>query len=304
MLPIRFYGAQHSEPILSCPDSGSDENVISLAFARKMNLQLSLQGTSPKQFLLANGKTIEALGHTSALCSFGREHGSCKQEDFCNFYVMEKLAIDAIMGNRFLQETETLTKHQHRLQITEDRSARDQPLRINAMNPPEHSLLCRLDTFVACATADTGADLNFVSSHFVQQRTFKIRYAREKVQFADGSTAFTSGRVSTTFTPGVFRMEQFEPTHEGVRLEFFLLDGLTSDIVIGVRTISRLRVFDRHQASFMQRVRSGMSDLNIIKHISTINKLLNGRSLSKKQDRAFQGSITSKSNHHHDDDVC
>ncbi|KAJ3518864.1 hypothetical protein NM208_g14352 [Fusarium decemcellulare] len=170
------------------------------------------------------------------------------------------------MGMDFLYETETLSKHTDRL--VEQLVPGMQSLRVNSVGSPKRSIMCRLDEAVGCATVDTGSDLDLVSPDFVHARSFNVTPAYELVEFADCSIATTSGVVTTRFSLGGEDEEGvFRPQGGSIDLDFYVLDNLNADILVGQGTIDELKVFTKHSASFIYNsdlLRE--SGVNIIRH--------------------------------------
>ncbi|KAM0512462.1 hypothetical protein ACHAPE_008785 [Trichoderma viride] len=180
-------------------------------------------------------------------------------------------ALLLIMGVDFLQETETLSKHKDRL--IEQFIPAMQSLRVNSVGKPKRGLNCRLGTFVGCATVDTGSDLDLVSPAFAESRAYKIEPEVEKVEFADCSVGYTLGVVKTSFVVGSMSASEFHPRGEAIELDLFVLDNLTSDILIGQDTIDGLDIFNLHNESLIPSIpRPGESDINIIRHIGSIER--------------------------------
>ncbi|KAH7001150.1 hypothetical protein EDB80DRAFT_879254 [Ilyonectria destructans] len=272
VLPVIIGNDGNGVEVMTCPDSGAEENIISLEFANRLELKIQSSGGELRRFSLANGKIIEAVGQVSAECRFSTGSSSNSSLD-CIFQVFNSLAVPAIMGNDFLQQTETLSKHTDRL--FEQIVPAMQSLRVNSIGNSKRNLICRLGTYVGCATADTGSDLDLVSPEFARSRAFSIQPAIEKLEFADCSVGYTSGFISDAFSVGnVSDVEGFLPRGESMELRLHVLENLTSDILLGQETINDLDIFRSHTDSFIPSIpRVGESDVNIIRHIGTLERL-------------------------------
>lgn len=114
-LPLIVFTATQEESIIACPDSGSDDNIMSREIAEKLALPINeVQGLSPPTFVLANGRAVSAVGQVRLKCAF-KEGSPATALIECIFYVFQTLAVPMIMGIQFLHATETLTKHRDRL---------------------------------------------------------------------------------------------------------------------------------------------------------------------------------------------
>lgn len=258
--------------VMACPDSGSDENIISLELATSLGLKMEQTSSDvPRQFTVANGKIVTAVGQVTTSCSFAAGAPSEMTNFECSFHVFSTLAVPMIMGVDFLLQTETLSKHRDRL--VEQVVPAMQSLRVNSVGRPKRSLICRLDTYVGCATVDTGSDLDLVSPAFAKARAYKIEPAYEQLEFADCSVGYTSGVIRTSLVVGNVNDLGFHPRGEPIDLELFVLDNLNADILVGQDTVDTLDVFNLHSESLIPSMpRLGESDLNIIRHIGRLEK--------------------------------
>lgn len=276
--------------VMACPDSGSDDNIMSLELVVNLGLKMEqVSSGESRQFSIANGKIITALGQVSTSCSFTTDSLPEFSKLECTFYVFHTLAIPLIMGVDFLQETETLSKHKDRL--VEQSIPAMQSLRVNSIGRPKRSLICRLGTYVGCATVDTGSDLDFVSSAFAKSRAYKIEPAFEQVEFADCSVGYTSGVMKVPFVVGNMSDLGFHARGEPLKLDLFVLDNLNADILVGQDTIEELDIFNLHNESLIPSIpQIGESDINIIRHIGSIEQ---GAAMLWKKMKSKLGNSTS-----------
>lgn len=265
-LPLIMEATKGAVRIVAYPDTGSDDNIISLELAKQLGLVLDL-GQDSKMFSLANGKQVEALGKCSLNYQFGAGDSIDETLYTCTVYVFKSLIVPALMGAEFLMATETFTKYRNRL--TQEFVPATQFLQVNSVGKAKQALICRLNTFVGCANADTGSDLDLISPEFAKQRSLLIHDDAVRVEFADGSTALTSGFVDTTFSIGsVQDLKGFIPTGDTLELPFFVLEGLTSDILVGQGTLEELGVMDKQNDVFINCPPTfGLSDCAIIRYI-------------------------------------
>lgn len=142
------------------------------------------------------------------------------------------------------------------------------------MSESEEGLVCRLDSFIGCANVDTGSDLDLVSPKFVKQRGLNVRGGVEILEFADGSTGRTSGNVEARFEIG--KVDYLGFTLREIPIpdrEFFVLDNLTSDILVGQDTLEHLDVISHNSDLLIDSIpQPGLSDCNIIRHIGSAER--------------------------------
>ncbi|KAJ3563559.1 hypothetical protein NPX13_g8154 [Xylaria arbuscula] len=274
VLPIMIGSGANTVVIMACPDSGSDENIISLEFANRLGLDIHGSGHEPRRFSLANGNIVEAIGQVTAQWCFGAEPPRDTPIMSCNFPVFKSLAVPVIIGMEVLERTETLSKHRDRL--VEQLIPSMQALRVNSIGRPRRNLICRLDTYVGYASADTGSDLDLVSLEFARSRDLDIKPAREQLEFADCSIGYTSGVIKSSFSlvGKLSGMKGFLPHGNVVDLEFYVLEDLNADILVGQHTIDDLNVFALHTEAIIPSLPTpGESDVQIIRHIGTLERV-------------------------------
>jgi hypothetical protein len=146
------------------------------------------------------------------------------------------------MGRAFLDDTETLTKHKHRLQ------PRTAPLRgplvCASLNTPRRRLWCFAappgaattfrygdpswkQKYTTLVNADTGSELDLISLDYCKRQNLPIRQVDEeysKIQFADGSIASLVGQVNIRVIIGGW-------TGDVLGRTFYVLPDLTCDML-------------------------------------------------------------------------
>ncbi|TPX08263.1 uncharacterized protein E0L32_001841 [Thyridium curvatum] len=268
-LPLIIRADTESSPVMSCPDTGSVDNIISLELATSLGLPLEPSGQG-KPFSLANGKVVRSVASSSFSCSFvGLDEATVAVFE-CLVYVFESLVVPVIMGATFLEEAEVFTKYKDLL--VQQTVPSVQMLRVNSLGIPRKGLVCRIDTFVGCANADTGSDVDLISPAFAKQRGLQVFEEELVLEFADGSTAYTSGSVKASFAIGeVDSVRGFIPRGNPIEVEFFVLDTLSFDILVGQDTLEELEVLHKHDDLFVNGIpEPGLSDCNFIRYIGKL----------------------------------
>lgn len=236
-LPMIIQGST----MISRPDSGSEENIIAADVLSTLGLKMETAPEHRKQFRLANGKIVLALGRIMIKCAFAKDR---TMESHCVFYVFENLTSKLIMGMPFLDETQTLVKYQYRFQPRAIPSFR--PLQLSSLNSPRRRLYCLVDSQPKLANADTGSEVDLMSLEYVLKRDFSmtaVGLRSSTVQFADGSTSELVGKVSVFIvlgTPGGLR----------VVTTFYVLDGLTCDVLFGEDFLDKTTAFETYRDAF------------------------------------------------------
>jgi hypothetical protein len=276
-LPIIFdlQGGQAS--VMSCADSGSDNNAITLEYAQHLGFKIEETSFFPS-FSMANGKTIRPIGAALAKCSLSTNPLAKEYLQLsllCSFYVFQSLAVPIVMGMAFLEATSTLTKHRNRL--IEHRGSSIYRPPVMSMGVSRRNIACRLNDRVACAKVDFGSDLNLLSPNFAVSRGFTINPSLIiELQFADGSTGYTSGAVDVTMTVGEISSfdAEYKPRSSVTNVQFHILRSLSCDVLIGQFTERDLLIFEKYEQIFIGSLpMHGLSEFNILRQVGKKEKI-------------------------------
>lgn len=147
-------------------------------------------------------------------------------------------------GHAFSNETATLVKYRYRLQARSTPTAG--PIQLSSLNTPRQRLYCLANAQPRFANADTGSELDLMSLDYVRKRAFlisSVELGNSTVQFADGSTADLVGKVRILIVLG---------TSEGPRVPttFYVLEGLTCDILFGEDFLAETEAFKTYRNAF------------------------------------------------------
>ena len=249
-------------------DSGAERaNFIDYDLASKLSLRLRNKKSDCKRFCMGNGKIVKALGRVKAICAFAKE-AQTKME--CWFYVFDELASPLIMGSQFLEKTKTLSDHDHRLEdcITNPGISPT----INLIGSTQHAkrrFTAHIDHRLTLINADSGSDLDLMSSTFVRARGYRLdrrRRCRKRVRFADKTVAETIGQVQATLSLG----------DGSTYLKVFdVLPNLTSEVLLGQFTLQEINAFTSHRDSFVD-VFAGERhlELSVLVDLGKVNEFL------------------------------
>jgi hypothetical protein len=241
ILPMFLNGSRYD----TTPDTGSLENAISADEARRLRLKTTGRG---RQFLMGNGSMAISLGVVRLKCAFALGE-SCVTRH--SFHVIENLAVPVIIGKTFLDLSKTLTLHQHRLEAVWVSAKK--AFRVMHLNRPRQLMRCYVNGELVHANPDTGSELDLMSPLYARENALKIdalEEGEEWVQFADGSTAKLLGKthVDLDLYDGRYR----SPTgYKGHSRTFYLLDGLSTDVLLGEEVLYEMHVFTEHEDSLV-----------------------------------------------------
>jgi predicted aspartyl protease len=241
-LPLRVGGK--TERALA--DTGAQENVMCEALAKELDLIVNKSKMGSYHFVNAIGETMEAIGHTTIRCNLENdEPQSFPSGRVARFWVFSKLAEPLVVGRNFLESTGTLTGFRHRLQKMI--APQGVALRILHLELPRWRINSTINDEMVLANPDTGSDLDLMSLAYVQHRGFKIQEVEPKyqfVEFADGSQKKLSGTVLVRFNIGSSNDEE-APRH------FYVLEGLTSDVLLGNNTLEDFDAFNTYRGELV-----------------------------------------------------
>lgn len=238
VLPITIHGLT----INSRADSGSEDNIIRRDLISRLNLGIENALEYRKKFCIANGKSVRALGRVCMKYGFAKDPSI---EMCCTFYVFSQLISPIIMGMAFLDETETVTKHRYRLQPRLFRLLAGPP-QLCSLNNPRCRLLCIVNSLPGLANADTGSDMDLMSSSYVRRRGFvmtEVDLECSTIEFADATTALIVGKVDMPIVIGG------DEEHQTLNI-FYVLEELTCDVLLSEEYLFETNAFERYSHAF------------------------------------------------------
>lgn len=248
-LPMFLNGSRYD----TTPDTGSLENAISADEVRRLGLKITGR---KREFLLGNGSKSKSLGVVRLKCAFARGERCVTRQ---SFNVFDTLVVPVIIGKTFLDISQTMTLHRHRLEAVW--MSAKKAFRVMHLNRPRQLVRCYVNGKLVHANPDTGSEVDLLSPSYAHENMLKIEGLDEGegwVQFADGRTAKLLGKthVNLDMYDGRYR----PPTAGiGIPRTFYLLDGLRTDILLGDETLSDMHVFTKHEDSFVESDDCGLS---------------------------------------------
>jgi hypothetical protein len=240
-LPMLLNGLRYD----TTPDTGSLENAISADEARRLGLKITGKG---RQFLMGNGSMAISLGIVRLKCAFALGERCMTRQ---SFNVIDNLAVPVIIGKAFLDISKTMTLHQHRLE--EVWISAKKAFRVMHLNRPRQLVRCFVNGKLVHANPDTGSEMDLMSPVYARENALQIEALEEGedwVQFADGSTAKLLGKtqVDLDIYDGRYRSPTGYKDHSRT---FYLLDGLSTDVLLGDEALYDMHVFTEHEDSFV-----------------------------------------------------
>ena len=250
------------------PDSGSQENIILAELVNSLGISIDSNPDSQKEFRIANGNIVKATGHVVIDCSFEKDPLT---KFPCLFFVFTRLVSPIIMSIAFLAKTETLNKHRYRLQPrSTPPSTRFQ---LCSLDCPSQQLYCLADGKPVVANADTGSDVDLLSKTYVMKRGFDgtlVEASNSEIQFADGTIARLFGKTHISIVLG----QNLETSY---MMEFYILDDLTCDILLGGEFLDQVSAFEMYRDAFIPVYDDDdLREVNTIRWLNSLEMGING----------------------------
>lgn len=241
-------GSINGKNLDALADSGASFNVISQELVG--TLGLTIDQTSAVSVCLPSGATIRTLGKVSGVFNFSDEENSYPL--LC--MVLEKCVHPLVLGSQFLRVTQTLTKYTSRIT-----NVFSNILGLNFLAVLEAEQ-CLLDGYLngqaADIVPDTGSDIMVMSLLFAEQLGLTVHDGPEhriKVQFIDGSEAYTIGRVRGVKWRFQRYLDWGKHTLRRDGYEFHIIQNLPVDAIVSNDFIAKVGVFKNHTHRLVSR---------------------------------------------------
>ena len=270
----------HNVPLITRPDSGSEDNVLVVDLMSRLSLSLDTSIEHRKVYRMADGTTIKALGRVSLGCAFTKDPDV---QVFCVFYVLRHLIHPIIMGMAFLSETETLSKYRHRLHPRSKPIAG--PLQVCSLSSPKRRLFCIIDPEQhVLANADTGSEVDLISADYAKRRGFDIspiEPTESSVQLADGTITFLKGKVELHLKVGHRNGPSFQ-------VVFYVMQDLTCDLLLGEDILDETDAFRTHGDALLIEEGDDVPGINAILWLNVVERFLSRTSHSSHGTSSMQ----------------
>jgi hypothetical protein len=157
-----------------------------------------------------------------------------------SFGILEKCPTDIILGNKFLNDTETMSVNARRL--VKKKLSTANAFYFNSAGISKQRVLGILGGTEIYAFPDTGCDLNLMSDKYAQMRGFQVDTSPENrvlLKFPDGRIRETNGvvKVPWSFADGIGNTED---------LYFDILPGSAHDVILGSDFLFKSETFPKH----------------------------------------------------------
>ena len=265
-LPLTLNTPYGPEPVITCPDTGSDVNIIPESTARRFGYTTSDFNPCEVSLRLPRGRLVEPIGELKIGFWFGTLLEPNGELETTSFYVLPG-ASTIFIGVAVLDETKTMTKHRNRL-IKVPR-ANLGISSVCSVGKPRFQVVCDIDHGPTVALADTGSDIDLISPEFAQDRNFEIHPAEHVIELADGSHVVSYGFVRTTVSIGTHFDSTCAPLSKAsISVDCFVLEDLGQDFILGEQSLDQLHVFTENQHVLLLA-----SDVNAVMELNRVHIL-------------------------------
>jgi len=206
-------------------DTGAKYNFMDEQYAISQ-ADFAVDRTQVEKVALGNGETVMTTGTVSTTFQFPGEKEIYSQL----FYLLPTCPHKVILGNRFLKMTKTFTNNLNRLRRVVTRTVSRMKAHdffyIGGSGPAFKGLV---NGHLQYALADTGAKLLLMDEDYAQKLGLVIETSlqhRTRVQFADRTTAMTSG-----MTYGV-SWQYGDNEGESHMLDFHILKNIPANVIL------------------------------------------------------------------------
>lgn len=251
-LPIDSQRRQISTPIFqlpgtigsicvkAVPDTGSSQDVID------KNLVESLFPSTPvhpvdestdKLLVAPDREPITCIGKVFLSWTFKDEN----EKHHRWFYIVENCSKSVIIGNGFLRQTETMSKHRRRLEVTkpsDSNSPPNYPLSKGVHEARQDEclrqlVLGRIDSTDTFASLDTGCEANLMSIEYAKNLKLDILplpSTEQHVKYVDGRRGSILGQVDVDWS-------FFDTPDKATKVSFYVLETCVYPVIFGERFI-------------------------------------------------------------------
>ncbi|KAF2117280.1 hypothetical protein BDV96DRAFT_23404 [Lophiotrema nucula] len=261
-LPIVVETREGYATIMSCADTGADENIIAQSMIELLQLPLETPSLPRNEFMLANGGIIRSIGTVLIKLGFSSEYPSRLPSTLLRFHVFPTAAMSMIIGRPFLVMSHTMTDFRSRLSRFSYRPQVVSSHFVQAVGQQRQRLLCTLNGRKILALPDSGADLSLMSGDYARRHELEIQDERIRLVYADNKEGFAVGSVIVLVS---FQTSQevldnvVESSERLVRLKmsnecwarFYVVERLVEEVILGADFLEDHRVLESSRDAFI-----------------------------------------------------
>lgn len=238
--------------VKALPDTGSSQNVIDKTLVQSLfpSIPIQLVDDSTDKLLVApDGQAIPCVGKVNLSWMFKDEN----EKHHRWFYVVENCLKGVIIGNGFLRQTETMSKHRHRLELTKPSDPNSPPghLLSKGVNEARQDeclrqlVLGRINSTDTVASLDTGCEANLMSIDYAKDLKLTILplpTSEQHVEYANGRQGSMLGQVEVDWS-------FCDTPNKAAKVIFYVLRTCIHPVIFGERFIFSEDPWFNHEAA-------------------------------------------------------
>ena len=235
--------------VKALPDTGSSQNIIDMSLVQHLRPLVPIQPvdmTTDKPLVAPDGKPIPCVGKVLLPWVFKNEKETYKRW----FYVVRNCSHGVIIGNCFLQETETMSKHEKRLIINKPLDPGSGSFVSEAKQDgyTRQIVFGTVEGVETAASLDTGCEANLMSAHCADSLVLEIvppPMGEQHIKFADGRMGPTLGQVEVSWS---FR----DTPNVTTKVRCHVLTTCIHPLIFGDRFVFSEKPWAKHPSSLDQ----------------------------------------------------
>lgn len=235
--------------VKALPDTGSSQDVIDKNLVQSLFPSIPIQPVHEPTLVAPDGQPIPCIGRVSLSWMFKDEN----EKHIRSFYVVENCSKGVIIGNGFLRQTETMSKHRHRLELTEPSDPNSPPghLLSEGVNEARQDeclrqlVLGRINSTDTVASLDTGCEANLMSIDYairLELTILPLPTSEQHVRYADGRRGSMLGQVEVDWS-------FFDTPNKTAKVIFYVLHTCVHPVIFGERFIFSEDPWFNHEAA-------------------------------------------------------
>lgn len=243
--------------VKALPDTGSSQNVIDKNLVQSLFPSIPIQPVdepTDKLLVAPDGQPILCIGKVRLSWTFKDENENYPRW----FYVVENCSRGVIIGNGFLRQTETMSKHRHRLELTKPSDPNSPPGHLLSKGFHEarkdeclrQLVLGRINSEDTLASLDTGCEANLISIEYARSLDLTILplpTSEQHVKYADGRRGSMLGQVEVDWS-------FFDSPDKAAKVIFYVLHTCIHPVIFGERFIFSEDPWLYHEAALSDGV--------------------------------------------------
>lgn len=245
-------GTIESICVKALPDTGSSQNVIDKNLVQSLFPSIPIHPVyepTDKLLVAPDGQPIPCIGKIHLSWMFKDENEKHRRW----FYVVENCSKGVIIGNGFLRQTETMSKHRRRLELTKPSDPNSSPRHLLSEGVHEarrdeclrQLVLGHVNSVDTYASLDTGCEANLMSIDFAKRLELTILplpTSEQHVKYADGRRSSMLGRVEVDWS-------FFDTPDKAAKVVFYVLRTCIHPVIFGERFIFSEDPWFNHEAA-------------------------------------------------------